>query len=175
MRRISPALLGLLLPACQAPAEAPKEPAATVVQSGGLERAAIESGVIADPAHVSPVGLFQRRHEAGTDRLCVLPDTGRHFRFGVEAIFGRDEHCRGSGTARRAGDKLILQFSGAPRCIIVAQYDGDRIAMPGVVDMNCARLCDGRGSLEGVSLPRLASDAAAALAAHSRENDALCD
>lgn len=172
MLRLSVCLL-LLLSACEAPPVAPEEQA-TVVQSG-LERAAIESGVIADPVSISPVGLFQRRHEAGIDKLCVRPGTGRQFRFGVEAVFGAGEHCRGTGLARRAGDKLILRFLGAPQCIVVAQYDGDRVAMPGVVDLNCARLCGGRGSLEGVSLPRLSSDAASALAARDRTDGALCD
>lgn len=164
MRRIrlalwlpAPLLLApLLLAGCQRsdtpPAPIPENDMAPV---SGLERAALATGVIADVSQVSPVGVFQRRHEAGRDRLCIVADRAGDYRFGMEAIFGADEHCRGKGTARRAGDKLILHFSGGSRCLIVAQYDGDRVALPGVVDMKCDALCSGRGSLEGVALPRI--------------------
>lgn len=175
MRRTSLAAL-LLLAACQrgaAPTQA--APDAVSASGSGLERAAIETGVIADAAKVSPVGLYQRTHEAGRDSLCVMPDAKGEFRFGTEAIFGTEQSCRGHGTARRAGDKLILSFAGGDRCIIVAQYDGDQVSLPGVVDMACADLCEGRGNLEGVSFPRVASDAAAALRARDRENAPLCD
>jgi hypothetical protein len=175
MRRISPVLL-LMLAACQQGA-GPGAPAPdnAVPVASGLERAAIETGVIADVSQVSPVGLYQRRQEAGQDSLCVMPGKAGAFRFGAEAVFGADEVCRGRGTARRAGDKLILSFSGGSRCIVVAQYDGDRIALPGVVDMACADLCSGRGSLEGVTFPRVAAEASAALRAKDRDGDALCE
>lgn len=176
MRRTSLSVL-LLLAACQR-VDAPSSssgreagaPAAT-----GLERAAIESGVIADAAKLSPVGVYQRRHEAGRDALCVIPDKSGDFRFGTEADFGEEQSCRGHGTARRAGDKLILSFSGGDHCIIVAQYDGDQLSLPGVVDMKCASVCEGRGSLEGVSFPRIAGDAAAALRALDSKGNPLCD
>jgi hypothetical protein len=119
--------------------------------------------------------LFQRSHEAGRDALCVIPGKDGRFRFGLEAVFGEEPSCRGHGTARRAGDKLILSFRGGDRCIIVAQYDGDQVALPGVVDMACADLCDGRGSLEGVTFPRIATAAARARRARDRSNDPLCE
>ncbi|HWV11988.1 MAG TPA: hypothetical protein VN110_01710 [Sphingobium sp.] len=140
----------------------------------GLERAAIESGVIADLSKSSPVGFYRRRHEAGSDSLCIIPAKSGAFRFGAEAVFGEDQSCRGQGSARRAGDKLIFSFDRGDRCIIVAQYDGDQVAFPGVLDMKCADLCEGRGSLEGVSFPRAASDAGAALQADDRDGNALC-
>ncbi|MCI4589073.1 hypothetical protein MOK15_02995 [Sphingobium sp. BYY-5] len=174
MRRASLAFL-ILLTACQrAPAGGDPAREAGSMSASGLERAAIESGAIADAGRVSPVGLFQRRHEAGRDALCVMPGKDGQFRFGLEANFGEEPHCRGHGVARRAGDKLILSFKGSDRCIIVAQYDGDQVALPGVVDMACADLCDGRGSLEGVSFPRIANDAASALRAKDRGNAPLC-
>ncbi|TKV40944.1 hypothetical protein A0U87_22855, partial [Sphingobium sp. MP9-4] len=143
--------------------------------ASGLERAAIATGAIADASRIAPVGLFQRRHEAGRDSLCVLPAKSGDYRFGLEAIFGTEQSCHGAGTARRAGDKLILSFSGGRKCIIVAQYDGDQVALPGVVDMACDRLCDGRGNLEGVTFPRIANDAGAALRARDREDEPLCE
>ncbi len=89
MRRASLALLCLLLNACQ---RSPVGQDAASAPTGGaasrLERAAIESGAIADPAKVSPVGLFQRSHEAGRDALCVVPGPDGALRFGLEAVFG---------------------------------------------------------------------------------------
>ncbi|WP_230461368.1 hypothetical protein [Sphingobium sp. CAP-1] len=174
MRRASLTLL-LLLAGCQrAPAgDGGAEPGSAPMS--GLERAAIDSGAIADASKISPVGLYQRRHEAGRDALCVIPGQDGQFRFGMEAVFGEEPNCRGHGSARRAGDKLILSFKGGDRCIIVAQYDGDQVALPGVVDMACADLCAGRGTLEGVSFPRIANDAATALRARDRGGDPLCE
>lgn len=175
MRRTSLALL-LLLAACQRQAGSAPGPRDTGIQtSSGLERAAIETGVIADAAKVPPVGLYQRNHEAGRDALCVIPAKNGDYRFGLEATFGEDQSCAGEGTARRAGDKLILSFSRSDHCIVVAQYDGDQLSLPGVVDMKCAELCKGRGSLEGVSFPRVASDAAAALNARDSRGGQLCE
>jgi hypothetical protein len=174
MRRTSLILL-LWLAACQ---RGPVPDAGSVtggVAASGLERAAIASGAIADAATISPVGLFQRDHEAGRDALCVIPGKGGALRFGLEANFGEEQRCRGQGQARRAGDKLILSFSGGDRCIVVAQYDGDQVALPGVVDMACADLCEGRGTLEGVSFPRIANEAASALRARDHGGDALCE
>ena len=174
MRRTSLILL-LLLAACQREPASDAGPVTGVVAASGLEQAAIASGAIADAAAISPVGLFQRNHEAGRDALCVIPGKGGALRFGLEANFGEDQSCRGRGNARRTGDKLILSFAGGDRCIIVAQYDGDQVALPGVVDMACADLCEGRGTLEGVSFPRIANDAASALRARERGGDALCE
>ncbi|MBH1999566.1 MAG: hypothetical protein I8H96_10550 [Sphingomonadaceae bacterium] len=173
MRRISLALL-MILAACQRTPAADQPVASGAPSPSGLERAAIESGVIADATRISPVGLFQRSHEAGRDALCVIPGKDGAFRFGLEANFGEDLSCRGRGSARRTGDKLILRFSGGDRCIVVAQYDGDQIALPGVVDLACSDLCDGRGTLEGVSFPRIAGDAPSALRARNSAGEALC-
>jgi hypothetical protein len=41
--------------------------------------------------------------------------------------------------------------------------------------MKCAELCKGRGSLEGVSFPRLASDAASALQVRDSAGEPLCN
>ncbi len=174
MQRTKAVLLCLAATACQPPSDAGKATIGETRAATGLERAAIESGVITDATRTSPVGLYQRSHEAGRDSLCVMPGNKGGFRFGMEAVFGEEPSCRGEGTARRTGDKLILSFKGGARCIVVAQYDGDQVALPGVVDMACARLCEGRGSLEGVSFPRVASDAAVALRVRARNGDPLC-
>ncbi|AEG48335.1 hypothetical protein Sphch_0640 [Sphingobium chlorophenolicum L-1] len=165
----------LLLAACQREAASAPGSHETGIQTGsGLERAAIETGVIADAAKLPAIGLYQRNHEAGRDAFCVIPARNGDYRFGLEATFGEDQSCAGRGTARRAGDKLVLNFSRTDHCIVVAQYDGDQISLPGVVDMKCADVCKGRGTLEGVSFPRMASDAAAALQARDGSGDPLC-
>ena len=176
MRRTSLAVI-LLLTACQrGDTPSSTDGTGTVGSStSGLERAAIESGVIMDAARVSPVGLYQRNHEAGRDVLCIIPAKSGGLRFGAEAIFGEEESCGGEGSARRAGDKVILSFSGRGRCIIVARYDGDQIAFPGVMDMTCTKLCEGHASLEGVSFPRITNDAASALRARDRAGKLLCN
>ena len=173
MRQNSLALL-LLLAACQRDPGAGEPGSLRGGGASGLERAAIETGAIADMSAVSPVGLYQRRHEAGRDALCVVPGNRGDFRFGLEAVFGEEPSCRGHGLARRVGDKLVLSFRGSDRCIIVAQYEGDQVALPGVVDRACADLCEGRGTLEGVSYPRIANDAASALKARDRKGEPLC-
>jgi hypothetical protein len=128
-----------------------------------LERAALDAGVVSDAAATDPAGLYARQHEGGRDTLCLVPDDkpGR-YRFGADVNIGAGEYCRGSGKARRTGDKLILHFSGRSGCLIVAGYEGDRIALPGVLDIKCAALCADRASMEGVSFPLLSSDAGAA-------------
>ncbi|WP_336964255.1 hypothetical protein [Sphingobium aquiterrae] len=156
-------------------AAAPGDHGTPPPQASALERAAIASGAIADPRAISPVGLYQRPHEAGRDLLCLIPGPAQKpYRFGMEAVFGTEQSCRGEGTARRAGDKLILHFSGRSGCIVVADYEGDRIALPGVVDMACDALCSGRGSLAGVSLPRIGNDPRAAAVATDRRGGTLC-
>lgn len=172
MRRLSIAIL-VLLQGCQPP-PAPETRQETPAATSALERAALEAGIVSDASRVSPVGLYQRRHEAGRDSLCLIPASDRKYRFGLEAIFGTEQQCRGSGTARRVGDKLILHFSGRANCLVVAHYEGDRIALPGVLDMKCASLCSSRGSLEGVAFPRLSSEERAARAALDRGQDRLC-
>jgi hypothetical protein len=177
MRRISLVLLPLTLVACQqqaATTDASTRSDASAPTSA-LEQAARDSGLVADVARVSPVGLYQQRHEAGRNSLCVRPGADGRYRFGVEAVFGAEEACRGTGTARRAGDKLILRFSGSSQCTIVVQYEGDRVAMPGVVDVACAKLCDANGSFEGVSFPRIAADEQAAKSIRDRNGNALCE
>ena len=141
--------------------------------STSLEAAAIHSGVVTNAVSVSPVGLYSHSHEGGRDSLCVLPGEGGHFRFGMEAQFGKDSACRGYGTARVSGDKLILNFARSA-CLVVASYEGDRISLPGALDVSCSDLCTERGALEGVSFPRLSKDARSAEAARDHLDNSLC-
>src|SRR3546814_20065487 len=94
-----------------------------------LEQAANGSGVIPDGAEMDPTGLFQRRHEGGTDAMCLVPDVKQEYRFGLAANSGGPSYCSGRGLAKQAGDMIVLCFDKPSRCIIVAQYEGCSILL----------------------------------------------
>jgi len=186
MRRGAGLALPLLLAACGAQEQAPvnrTEKQAVAADVHPLERAAITAGLVGDVQGLSPVGLYRQRHEAGRDSLCILPsgseedqakaDADAPLRFGLEASFGENIDCRGRGTLRTAGDKLILNFDRSA-CLIVAHYEGDRVVLPGTLDAKCRKLCSERGSLEGVSFPRVSREASIAAAAEGSGGGKLC-
>lgn len=140
--------------------------------ASALEQAAHQAGVVADTS-TSPIGLYRIRHEAGQDSLCIVKGKDGALRFGLEAAFGEHSECHGSGAVRRSGDRLIMNFDRSA-CLIVADYQGDRVALPGALDVECDRLCSERGSLEGVSFPRVSRDEGVAHDARSRKGEPLC-
>jgi len=172
------ALAGLIA-SCGDPAPSSPGPADGAAVNGmtpaaaALERAAMDAGVVTDISKISPVGLYRHRHEAGRDSLCILPGEEGRLRFGLEAVFGENIECHGQGTARRSGDKLILNFARSA-CLIVARYEGDRISLPGALDVECSRLCSERGTLEGVFFPRVSANASVAGDARSAKGQPLC-
>src|SRR3546814_14749873 len=78
--------------------------------------------------------------------MCLVPDGKQDYRFGLAAHSGGASYCSGRGRAKQAGDMLVLRFAKPSRCIIVAQYDGDRIALACAVDLGCAPLVQERPS-----------------------------
>jgi hypothetical protein len=168
--RTSIALL-LLLAACSDGQSRSTPPADDVPD---LEQAAIDSGAIVDVSRTDPVGLFQRRHEGGTDALCLVPDGEREYRFGAAAYSGGKSRCTGRGRAKQVGRMLVLRFDKPSRCIMVAQYEGDRIAMAGAVDLECDKLCSERASFAGVALPRISDSIQAAHSVRATDGDPLC-
>lgn len=153
------------------PPDPPGSPA-----SRELDALALETGALPERDGNDPAGRYGRRYEGGVDRLCLIPDEGRDgYRFGAETRIGQEGMCRGTGSARRAGDKLLLRFEGAGRhCLIVARYEGDKIVLPGSLDLNCEALCSSRASFAGVSFPRLDQDGAAAARMADGEGKTLC-
>jgi hypothetical protein len=145
------------------------------VSDSPLEQAALESGVVADARHMSPIGLYRNRHEAGRDSLCIIsdPEHAEKMRFGMQAMFGDKEHCAGQGSVRAVGDKLIFHFARST-CLIVAEYQGDRISLPGALDVKCAYQCSDRATLEGVSFPRVPEGVGSPYAERDREGALLC-
>ena len=160
----------LLVAACSG--QSPSTP--PVDDAPDLEQAAIASGAIADTSQVDPAGLFIRWHEGGADAICIVPDTGREYRFGAMATSGGKSRCSGRGRAKRAGELLVLRFDKPSRCIMVAQYDGDRIALAGAVDLECDKLCSERASFAGVSVPRVSSSVQSARTAKGPDGALLC-
>ncbi|MBB5985365.1 hypothetical protein [Sphingobium lignivorans] len=142
-----------------------------------LDALALESGALPDSAALDPAGRYGRRYEGGSDSLCLVPEEAARgrYRFGVESRIGADEYCRGAGRARLSAGKMLLRFEGAGRdCLIVARYEGDRVEMPGGLDLRCAALCSSRGSFAGVSFPRVDRSAEAARAMQDSRGRPLC-
>lgn len=140
--------------------------------ASALELAAQHAGVVSDTS-ASPIGLYRSRHEAGQDSLCIVNGKDGAMRFGLEAAFGEHSECHGAGALRRSGDRLILNFDRSA-CLVIADYEGDRVALPGALDVECNRLCSQRGTLEGVAFPRVSRDEGVARDARSRKGDPLC-
>jgi len=164
-------LLCGLLSACEQ--EALQEQQSATPAASGLEQAALEAGVVADIDALPPVGLYRKRHEAGRDSLCIVEGGDGKQHFALEAVFGQNARCRGKGTLRSSGDKLVMNF-GRSACIIVAGYGGDTITMPGALDVECAKLCSERASLEGVNFPRVSRDQGVARTARRSDGKTLC-
>jgi hypothetical protein len=151
--------------------------ASSSAASQELDALALETGALPDSTQIDPSGRYGRRYEGGSDSFCVIPDGGARgrYRFGAETRIGREEYCRGSGRAKLSADRLLLRFEGAGTdCMIVARYEGDKIVLPGGLDLKCASLCSSRGSFSGVSFPRLDRDVATARTMRDAERHPLC-
>jgi hypothetical protein len=133
----------------------------TIDGGNPLEEAAVEANLVDDPNATSTVGLYERGHPLGTDRLCITGDAEDALSFGVVAVFGSALTCEGRGTAEHDGTRLRLQFADAD-CAIDVAYDGRSLRFPGTVPDGCAAICGPRASLSGVALRRTGWDAAAA-------------
>lgn len=146
----------------------PSSPAASA-----LEQAAMQAGVVSDTS-ASPIGLYRSRHESGLDSLCIVPaqEPGK-LRFALEVAFGEQSECHGRGSLRRSGERLVMNFDRSA-CLIVAGYEGDRVVIPGALDVECAALCNARGTLEGVSFPRVSRELGVARDARGKDGESLC-
>ncbi|RXR28393.1 hypothetical protein [Sphingobium fluviale] len=174
-RRAAAALaLILLASACGGQQGAPvKDDPPSSPAASALEQAARDAGVVGDTS-ASPIGLYRSRHESGLDSLCIVPaeEPGK-MRFALEAAFGEQSECHGRGSLRRSGERLVMNFDRSA-CLIVAGYEGDRVVIPGALDVECAGLCNKRGSLEGVSFPRVSREVGVARDARGKDGEQLC-
>ena len=170
-------VLALLLGACGGDAPLPSGQAVRsdpANVAAALDALALEEGVLASAG--DPAGGYGRSYVGGRDRLCITA-TGasgeERYRFAIEVRVGETEGCAGRGEARLSGGTMPLAFDGT-KCRITARYDGDRIVMPGVVDDGCAALCTRRGSLAGVTFPRLGEAGQDAMMVTDSDGGRLC-
>ena len=168
MKRAIVALL--MLASCSG--EARKEnaaPTAPTAPSAGLEAAAIEAGVIADPASTDIAGLYAR----DTDRVCIVPNATA-YRIGVFVDYGEDQSCSGSGVITRTGESLKVDFPSAPGCNFAARFEGDRIVFPGQVPDACNALCEKRASVAALDVERLSESVSEASTLRDAKGKLLC-
>ena len=164
MKRVLLACMALV--AC---GRTPDRPTATATPASGLEAAAIEAGVIADPAGTDITGLYAR----DTDRVCIVP-TATAYRIGVFVDYGEDQTCGASGVVRHVGETLEVNFPQAPGCAFGARFEGDRIVVPGQVPEACQQLCQGRASIAALDLERLSVSASEASTLRDAKGKLLC-
>lgn len=162
MKRVFAALL--LLGGCQGQSGPDARPTPS-----GLEAAAIEAGVISDPANTDPTGLYARDR----DKICVVP-SATAFHIGVHVDYGDDYFCNGSGEATRTGEMLHVDLTIAPGCSFDAKFDGDRIAIPGRLPDACQKACSKRASLAGLNVERLSDSPSEAAALRDGRGRMLC-
>ena len=155
----------LLLAACS------NNPAGNSATPQDLESAAIERGLVRDPADTDVTGLYAR----DTDRVCVIAK-GNAYRIGAFVDYGDGLSCTGAGTATRAGEALSVQLKDGNgiTCAFDARFDGDRITFPANLPPECARFCGQRASFAALDVDRLSESAAEARALRSAEGTRLC-
>ena len=134
-----------------------------------LEAAAIEAGIVADPANTDPTGLYTRDR----DRICVVP-SATAFRIGIYVDYGDTYYCSGQGEATRAGETLHVELANAPGCNFDARFEGDRIVLPGRLPDTCQKACSSRASLAGLSVERMSDSPSEAGALRDGRGRMLC-
>ncbi len=136
-----------------------------------LETAAIERGIVRDPADTDVTGLYAR----DTDRVCVVKQ-GAGYRIGAFVDYGDRVSCTGTGTAARSGETLSIELKGkgGATCAFDAKFDGERITFPANVPDDCTKLCGPRASFAALEVERLSESAAEAAALRSAEGTRLC-
>jgi hypothetical protein len=166
---LRPALLAALavLAGCQG-SQSPQQQAAPT----GLEAAAIQAGIIPDPASTDITGLYVRE----SDRVCIVP-SATAYRIGVTIDYDDSERCSGSGVVTRDGETLHVTFD-APRssgsCRFDARFEGDRIVFPGRLPNECQALCQDRASIAGLALDRLSDSTSEASTLRDPRGKLLC-
>lgn len=172
MRRLALVALALLA-ACHRPAPAP----ASSATPQGLEAAAIQAGVIPDPADTDITGLYARE----ADRLCIVP-SATAYRIGVFVDVDEQQNCGGSGTVTRVGETLHVTLDtdggdgggGGAACSFDARFEGDRIVFPGRLPDACQKACSRRASLAALDVTRLSESVSEASTLRDARGRLLC-
>lgn len=156
----------MMLAACSSGSGEPTKPLPP-----DLEAAAVERGLVRDPADRDVTGVYAR----DTDRLCVVKQGGR-FRIGALVDYGEGLNCSGEGTARRSGGTLSIELKGGrgDSCAFEARFDGERISFPANLPDGCAKLCGNTASLAALDVERLSESAAEAAALRTPDGNRPC-
>jgi len=162
-------LLGLLiLAACQ---RSDPQPVATPTPQG-LEAAAIQAGVIPDPANTDITGLYARE----SDRICIVP-SATAYRIGVFVDYDEQQNCGGSGSVTRVGETLHIRLGRggeATDCSFDARFEGDRIVFPARVPEGCQKICLRRASVAALDVTRLSESVSEASTLRDAKGRLLC-
>ncbi len=146
-----------------------KAPAAPPTPQG-LEAAAIEAGIIPDPASTDITGLYARE----TDRVCIVP-SATAYRIGIFVDYDEQQNCGGSGTVTHDGETLhvTLGESGGD-CNFDARFEGDRIVFPARLPEACQKVCVGRASVAALDVTRLSASVSEASTLRDAKGRLLC-
>ena len=159
----------LLLAACNR--HDPKPVTATPTPQG-LEAAAIQAGVIPDPANTDITGLYAREN----DRVCIVPNATA-YRIGVFVDYDEQQNCGGSGTVTRVGETLHVTLGrggSAADCSFDARFEGDRIVFPARVPEACQKVCIRRASVAALDVARLSESVSEASTLRDAKGRLLC-
>ncbi|WP_404370269.1 hypothetical protein AB5I39_01615 [Sphingomonas sp. MMS24-J45] len=157
----------LLLAACGRDDGAP--PVATATPQG-LEAAAIQAGLIPDPASTDVTGLYARE----TDRVCIVP-SATAYRIGIFVDYDEQQNCGGSGTVSHDRETLHVTLGEAGgECSFDARFEGDRIVFPASLPEACQKICIGRASVAALDVTRLSASVSEASTLRDAKGRLLC-
>lgn len=162
-------LVALMLAACGR--DDRKTPVAAPTPQG-LEAAAIQAGVIPDPANTDITGLYARE----SDRICIVP-SATAYRIGVFVDYDEQQNCGGAGTVTRDGETLHVSLGrgeGASDCRFDARFEGDRIVFPARLPDACQKICVGRASVAALDVNRLSESVSEASTLRDAKGRLLC-
>lgn len=144
------------------------EPVAQTAGAGqALESAAIDAGIVADPARLDPAGVYV----SDTDQVCVVPTAGGGYAIGASVDYGEGQGCVARGTA--TGIETLAVDLGDD-CRVTVRFDGTRLTFPANVPAACARACTGRASLAALNAERLSTAPSEAAALRDPTGKPLC-
>jgi hypothetical protein len=133
-----------------------------------LETEARARTMVADPAKLSPVGVFG----SDSDRLCALPVDGtRRYRVGASVDYGEGQRCVARGTVSGSG-RLAIDFGDG--CAFDAVQDGTGVRFPAVLPAACDSRCQGRASLAALRVAPISDAPAEALRTRGSDGKLLC-
>ena len=129
--------------------------------------------LVAPASDSSLVGLYESGPPSRPNQLCVT-QRGDTPQFGL-IVWGENmRSCSGAGTVERSGDRLTLTMTGDSACRIDARLSGGTVTLPGKLPESCAYYCGAGAHLEGATLVRSGTGAAAAAKAKDLAGDPLC-